>query len=90
MATFLHRPPVLKGVLAPRYVHTWLGPEPQLVSAEVVGQTVDYVLESVISARLLEQGSMSRFLYDFRFGERGRPMVVRLLDSKGRFAWAAG
>jgi hypothetical protein len=33
---------------------------------------------------------MSRFLYDFRFGVKGRRTVVRLLDGDGRFAGAAG
>jgi hypothetical protein len=33
---------------------------------------------------------MWNFLWNFRFGVRGRPMVVHLLDDTGRLAWAAG
>lgn len=79
----------LKGDLGPRYIHTWLGPAPHLVAAAVVGHTFRYVLREDAPAQFLE-GGVSTFLYDFRFGEEGRSMVVRLLDGDGRFAWAAG
>jgi hypothetical protein len=54
----------------------------------VVGDTVRYVLQTDRPASFLK-GSMSGFLWNFRFGKKGRPMVVRLLDSEGHFAWAA-
>jgi hypothetical protein len=75
--------------LAPRYVHSHLGSVPQLVEANLVGHTARYVVRSDTPALLLKSG-VTGFLYDLRFGEKGRPMVVRLLDGKGRSAWAAG
>ncbi len=35
-------------------------------------------------------GGMSGFLDRYRFGEKGRPMVVHALDGQGCFAWTAG
>jgi hypothetical protein len=70
-------------------VHVSLSPVPHVVQAKVAGHAFRYVLQEDAPARFLE-GGMSRFLYDFRFGVKGRRTVVRLLDGHGRFAWAAG
>jgi hypothetical protein len=75
--------------LAPISSRFALGGWPPLIKARVVGNTIRYVLRSEAPARFLKTGSMSGFLWNFRFGEKRRPMVVRLLDSEGRFAWAA-
>ncbi len=60
----------------------------------MVGHTFRYVLQEDAPARFLDWGAMSagmsHFLYDYRFGVKGRKTVVRLLDGHGRFAWAAG
>jgi hypothetical protein len=83
-------PVQLTGPLAPRYVHGCCGPGPRIIEANVSDHTLRYVLQSDTPARFLKRGSMSSFLVDFGFGVKGRPMVVRLLDDEGRFAWAAG
>jgi hypothetical protein len=54
----------------------------------VTGNTVRYVLKSETPADALKY-HMSTFLWNFRFGVRGRPMRVRLRDGQGRFAWSA-
>ena len=72
-----------------RYVHTHLGPIPHLVEAKAVSHTFRYVLQEDAPAFFLDRG-MSGFLYDFRFGVKGRKTVVRLLDGDGRLAWATG
>ena len=73
-----------------RYRASWPSDEPNLVAAETVGRTHRYVLKQELPARFLGNRRMSSFLEAFRFGVRGRKMVVRLLDGDGRFAWAAG
>jgi hypothetical protein len=60
-----------------------------MVSAGVVGCTVRYVLKSKTPGRSLKY-EMRGFLRDVQFGEKGRPIVVRLLDSHGRLVWATG
>jgi len=60
-----------------------------LEAARVSGDTVRYVVKSETPAMTLQSG-MSTFLWNFRFGVRGRPMRVRLRDGHGRFAWSAG
>jgi hypothetical protein len=80
-----------KKPLTPISTRYALGPPPPLVAAEVVDGTVRYVLRTDSPAWFLSnRGSMSGFLYNFRFGEKGRNMVVRLLGGRGRLAWAAG
>ena len=75
----------------PMNVHTILGPTPRRVAGEAVGRTFRYLLESDDPASFLERHGVTHFLlYHSHFGERGRPTVVRVLDTKGRFAWAAG
>lgn len=86
----LMSPYELEPPLAPRhYVRRALSqPLWRLIDAKVVGQTVRYVLQSDYPRRSLSY-EMTSFLYDFGFGEGGRPMGVRLPDGDGRFAWAA-
>jgi len=49
-----------------------------------------YVLKTDAPAWFLNTAQVMVFLYEFRFGVKGRRMVVRLLDGDGRLAWAAG
>ena len=60
-----------------------------LEAARVSGDTVRYVVKSEAPAHALKY-QMSNFLWNFRFGVRGRPMRVRLRDGHGRFVWSAG
>lgn len=64
-------------------------PSARPVAAKVVGHTVRYVFKTDTPARSVKY-ELTPWLFYFAFGERGRSMVVRLLDDRGRFAWAAG
>jgi hypothetical protein len=75
--------------VGPFVVHSGFGSTARLESSGVVGCTVRYVLKSTTPGRTLKY-EMPRFLHDVRFGEKGRPIVVRLLDSRGRLVWATG
>ena len=59
-----------------------------LVAAKVVDHTFRYVLRSDAPAQTLSV--LTQFLLDVRFGQKGRSVIVRLLDGNGRLAWAAG
>jgi hypothetical protein len=72
--------------LAPISSRFALGGWPPLIDARVVDGTVRYELQTDTPGRFLKQGSMSVFAWNFRFGMRGRPMAIRLLDGRGRFA----